>query len=131
MALGYLGCQKLMRHWHELFADRIYDIQYENLISQPAEEIAKLLQYCGLEWNDACVEFHKTDRAVETPSSFQVKQPIYNSSVGSWKNYFKHLEPLVQALAGNTTEAGKERLITINGRSHKVSDLSTEALAEL
>ena len=53
MALAWSGYQKLIRLWIELFADRINDLQYENLISQPTEEIAKLLQNCGLERNDA------------------------------------------------------------------------------
>ncbi|RLA45103.1 MAG: hypothetical protein DRR42_19715 [Gammaproteobacteria bacterium] len=60
------------------------------------------------------MEFHKTDRAVETPSSLQVKQPIYNSSVGSWKKYSKHLEPLVQALA---------ELQKIKAAEHKIARL--------
>jgi hypothetical protein len=56
------------------------------------------LDFCGLEWNDAVLEFHKTDRQVRSASSTQVRKPMYNSAVGRWKNYAKHLEPLRKAL---------------------------------
>jgi len=57
-----------------------------------------LIDYCGLEWNDACLDFHKTKRIVRTASITQVRQPIYNTSVERWRKYEVHLEPLLEAL---------------------------------
>jgi len=62
------------------------------------QRIPELLDFCGLEWNDACMEFHKTKRDVRTASAKQVRQPIYTSSVKAWKVYEKHLQPLKDAL---------------------------------
>jgi tetratricopeptide (TPR) repeat protein len=131
MGSGYLAYQRLMRHWHEIFPGKIYDIQYEKLINNQERETRKLLEYCDLEWSDACLEFHQTERAVQTPSSIQVKQPIYNSSVNSWKNYSKYLDPLKLALSGHIIEAENESLISPNGETYKISDLPEEALTQL
>lgn len=90
--------KKIMAFWREIFSSEIYDISYEGLIENPKEEIEELLSFCGLGWQDGCMEFFKTDRAVMTASAMQVKQPLYKSSIGAWKNYEPYIGELLEAL---------------------------------
>ncbi|MEX2495733.1 MAG: sulfotransferase [Woeseia sp.] len=94
----YLDYHRLMRHWHAVLPLQIYDLHYEQLVQDTEGEIRSLLNFCGLEWEDACLAFHKTRRGVRTPSRWQVRQPIYQGSVQRWKTYAKQLEPLVRIL---------------------------------
>jgi len=88
--------QALMEHWHHILPkDRIYDIQYEALVAEQESQTKALLRHCGLAWDEHCLSFHKTDRAVRTASAAQVRQPVYQRSVHLWRRYEKHLEPLV------------------------------------
>ncbi|MDP6674062.1 MAG: sulfotransferase [Gammaproteobacteria bacterium] len=90
--------QDLITHWDEAMPGRIYHLQYENVISDTENEVRKLLEFCGLGYESACLRFYETKRVVRTASLAQVRQPINDSSVGRWKNYQEHLEPLMQAL---------------------------------
>ncbi len=87
-----------MNYCESLLHDELYEIQYEDLISDQRLETEKLLNYCHLEWDDACLDFHKTRRAVRTASTDQVRQPIYNSSVEAWRVYERELKPLTDIL---------------------------------
>jgi tetratricopeptide (TPR) repeat protein len=98
LAVFYNGYRKIMRHWKRLFPDRIYDIQYEELISDQERAIRDLLEFCELSWDESCLDFHKTERNVITASKFQVRKPIYKTSVQRWKHYEKHLQPLIDKL---------------------------------
>jgi tetratricopeptide (TPR) repeat protein len=89
--------QKLMSHWHTVLPGYIYDIQYEELVAEQETQTRKLIGYCGLPWDEACLSFYKSDRAVKTASDVQVRRPIYKSSVQLWKRYEKHLGPLLSA----------------------------------
>ncbi|MDE2623468.1 MAG: sulfotransferase, partial [Betaproteobacteria bacterium] len=80
--------------WHEKFPGRIYDLDYEKLTENQEEETKKLLAYCGLPWEEACLEFEKTDRAVKTASAVQVRKKMYKGSSQAWKKFEKHLGPL-------------------------------------
>ncbi|MEN8134053.1 MAG: sulfotransferase [Thermodesulfobacteriota bacterium] len=86
--------QDLMLYWHEVFPGKIYDISYEKLVNDQEVETRKLLNHCGLSWDDACLSFHKTSRRVATASAAQVRRPIYKDSVQLWKRYEKQLQPL-------------------------------------
>ncbi|MBF0358438.1 MAG: sulfotransferase [Magnetococcales bacterium] len=88
----------MMAHWHNTLPGFIYDLQYETLTANQEQESRKLLDFCGLEWNEQCLAFHKTVRNVQTASNAQVRKPIYSSSVGGWRNYEKELKPLLDAL---------------------------------
>jgi tetratricopeptide (TPR) repeat protein len=88
----------LMEHWHGLFPGSIFDIRYEDMIADQGSHTRALIEHCGLEWDDACLAFHETDRPVYTASAAQVRQPIYDASVQSWKNYEEWLGPLREAL---------------------------------
>lgn len=90
--------ERLMAHWHEVLPGRIMDINYEDTIADPEYWSRKLIEHVGLEWDDACLAPHKLERTVKTASHWQVRQPIYKTSVARWKNYEKHLGPLKEAL---------------------------------
>jgi hypothetical protein len=88
----------LMRHWHDVFPGAIHDISYESLTSDPEPEIRRLLDACDLEWQEGCLSFHRTPGLVKTASFYQVRQPMYTSSVGLWKKYEAFLQPLLNVL---------------------------------
>ena len=94
----YNQYRDLMAHWHSQLPGFIYDIQYEDLVADQEAQSRALLAHCGLEWDNVCLEFHKTDRAVQTLSSAQVRRPIYKVSVQSWKRYENELAPLLEVL---------------------------------
>lgn len=94
----YLRYLDLMAYWHEQFPGRILDIHYEDTVHDLETQARQLIDYIGLEWNDACLEPHKQKRAVLTASKSQVTQPVYTSSVEKWKIYEKQLQPLVDIL---------------------------------
>ena len=94
----YLLYQNLMRHWHNIFPEIIYDIIYEELVADQEGQTRKLLQHCKLPWNDACLSFYKTSGRVATASSAQVRKPIYEDSVQLWKRYEKQLKSLQEVL---------------------------------
>ncbi len=89
----------LMAHWHSVMPGAIYDIQYEAVVADLENQSRALLDHCGLGWNNACLEFYKTKRPVQTASDFQVRTPIYSGSVGSWKNYEIQLGPLLDEIS--------------------------------
>jgi tetratricopeptide (TPR) repeat protein len=94
----YRQYERLMLHWHEVLPGRIFDINYEDTIADPEFWSRKVIEHAGLDWDDACLAPHKLERSVKTASHWQVRQPIYKSSVQRWKNYEKHLGPLKEAL---------------------------------
>ena len=94
----YLQYQRLMDHWHELMPGRILDVQYEQVVADLETQVRRILDYCGLPFEESCLRFHETERAVKTASSEQVRQPIYSSSVNLWQRYDQHLEELVEVL---------------------------------
>ena len=92
--------QDLMAYWDNIMPGFIYTLRYEELVSDQQKQTQSLLDYCGLPWDEACVNFHKTERRVSTVSLAQVRQPIYKDSVELWKCYEKQLEPLRKAIYG-------------------------------
>jgi len=95
----YLEYFHLMQYWRETLPHGAFlDVQYEDVVSDQAAQSRRILQYCGLEWHNACGEPHKNKRAVLTASRVQVRQPVYQSSVERWRNYERHLGPLFEAL---------------------------------
>ena len=88
----------MMAFWREKFPGCIYDLDYEKLTLNQEDETRKLLEYCELSWEDGCLDFHKTTRAVKTASLSQVRKKIYTGSSKAWKKYEKYLEPLSKKL---------------------------------
>ena len=95
----YRDYLSIMAHWRSVLpADAFYEIEYEQLVANQEEESKKLIAYCGLEWSDACLNPHKTERNVKTASVIQVRQPVYTSSVERWRVYEPFLGPLLAEL---------------------------------
>ena len=90
--------EDLMAHWRDVLPGRFYEVSYEQLTSNQEEESRKLIEYCGLDWQEACLDFHNTQRKVKTASAFQVRQPMHNQSVDLWKRYGDALQPLLDNL---------------------------------
>jgi tetratricopeptide (TPR) repeat protein len=95
----YADYARLMEHWRRVLpAGAFLDVHYEDIVADQEGQSRRILEYCGLEWNDACLDFHKNKRAVSTASVSQVRQPIYKSSVERWRPYEKFMGPLFDAL---------------------------------
>jgi tetratricopeptide (TPR) repeat protein len=95
-----LTYQRMMAHWKALLPGQILDVDYETLVQHPRESVQNMLAHVGLEWDEACLQFHASDREVRTASSFQVRQPLYTSAVKRWEHYREELAPLREALEG-------------------------------
>lgn len=98
IGLYYHEYDRLMRHWKNVFPGRIFENRYEDLISDQEGQSRRLIDYLGLPWDDACLRFFEKEGSVRTISRWQVRQPIYTSSVGRWKNYGSKVQPLIDAL---------------------------------
>jgi len=83
-----------MNFWSVTFPNQIYNISYENLVSNKEVEIKNLLKFCELEWDANCLLPHKNKKRVATASIEQVRNPIYKTSIKKWENYAKHLTSL-------------------------------------
>ncbi len=94
----YLQYLRIMKHWDEVMPGKILRVDYEDVVVDTEVEIRRILSWCGLPWEDGCVRFYESDRVVTTASSEQVRQPIYKSGIGFWKNYQAHLEELTGML---------------------------------
>jgi tetratricopeptide (TPR) repeat protein len=93
----------LMDHWDRVLPGRVLRVQHEDVIEDLEKQVRRILDYCDLPFEQSCVDFHETERAVRTPSSEQVRQPIYKSSMQQWKNYQQFLTPLLTSL-GNAKD---------------------------
>ena len=94
----YLQYRRVIEHWREVLPGFVLEVNYEDVVSDLETQVRRILDFCGLPFEDACLRFHETDRAVKTASSEQVRRPIYASSVDLWRNYEHHLDELVQSL---------------------------------
>lgn len=101
VAQFYNQYRLLMKHWHMLMPGAIYDISYEALTQNPEYEIRQLLAACDLEWQENCVNFNQGASVVKTASSYQVRQPMYTSSIKLWEKYQEFLGPLLDELNEN------------------------------
>ena len=94
----YQDYLRLMRHWRQALPGAAWRCQYEELVASPEDQVRQLLRHCGLGYEAACLRFHETRRAVRTASAEQVRQPLYQSSVGAWRRFERQLQPLREAL---------------------------------
>lgn len=94
----YLQYTRMMEHWHEVLPGKVLDLQYEDMVMDQETQTRRLLEYCGLPWEDACLAFYDTERAINTASSEQVRRPIYTRSLHSWRRFEVHLGPLIEVL---------------------------------
>ncbi|MCH7822137.1 MAG: sulfotransferase [Proteobacteria bacterium] len=91
LAHYYQQYDAMMKHWHEVLPGKVLDVHYEEVVTDLESQVRRILEHCGLSFEQSCVDFHKTDRAVKTASSEQVRQPIYTGAMGTWRRYEQHL----------------------------------------
>jgi tetratricopeptide (TPR) repeat protein len=98
LGIYYRDYVELMDHWDAALPGMVLRVQYEDVVNDTAGQVERILDYCGLPHEDACVRFYETKRSVRTPSSEQVRQPIFTSGLEQWRNFEAWLEPLKSAL---------------------------------
>ena len=98
IARYYNGYRALMEHWEQALPMPIHTVSYEAMVAGQREQTEALLTFVGLEWEDACLSFHESERSVATASLWQVRQPIYNKSVARWRRYEKELQPFIDGI---------------------------------
>ena len=94
----YSGYVELMAHWDKVLPDKILRVQYEDVVEDLESEVRRLLDFLGLPFDQRCIDFHETERAVHTPSAEQVRQPLYKSGLEQWKSFEPFLDPLKESL---------------------------------
>ena len=94
----YLQYQRIMDHWHEVLPGKVLDVHYEDMVTDQENQTRRLLEHLGLPWEDQVLRFYETERAVNTASSEQVRQPIYTKALNHWRNYESQLEELIEIL---------------------------------
>jgi hypothetical protein len=99
IGIYYRSYVEIMDHWDKALPGKILWVQYEDVVADLYTQVRCILDYCGLPFEQACIDFNTNKRAVRTPSSEQVRQPIYQSGLEQWRNYESHLGPLKKALS--------------------------------
>ena len=100
----YCDYERLVGHWKDVLELRMFEVQYEELVANQESMSREMISFCGLEWDDRCLRFYETDRPVLTSSNWQVRQPMFSSSVERWRNYEKFLAPLVATVGFPSSE---------------------------
>jgi tetratricopeptide (TPR) repeat protein len=90
--------QRLVDHWRDVMPETMLEVHYEQVVADLEPQARRIIAHCGLEWDGACLAFHRNARPVRTASATQVRQPIYRSSIGRWRPYEDALQPLLQSL---------------------------------
>jgi tetratricopeptide (TPR) repeat protein len=94
----YKDYVELMDHWDKVFPGKILRVQYEDVVTDLNTQVRRILDYCGLDFEESCISFYENERSVRTPSSEQVRQPIYQGGVEQWRNFEDYLGPLKDSL---------------------------------
>jgi hypothetical protein len=95
----YLAFDRLVAHWRAVLPGRVHEVSYERLVADQHGETRRLLEHCGLDWEDACLSFERNPAAVATASAVQVREPLHARAVGRWRHYERELQPLIRLLA--------------------------------
>lgn len=111
LAAYYSAYSALMQHWRDTLGSRLIEVDYESLVNDQERATRALVEACGLPWEAGCLEFHRNESPILTASAAQVRQPLYQSSVGLWRRYERELEPLLERLRafGVTAERAPQR----------------------
>lgn len=102
--LGELGryyCRyaELMTHWRSILPeDSMLEVTYEDLVQDIENQSRRIIEYCGLDWDERCLRFYETERTIDTASAIQVRRPVYHGSIGRWRRYAAHISPLEREL---------------------------------
>jgi hypothetical protein len=94
----YQAYLKLMAHWDQVLPDFVLTVNHEDVVDDLEKQVRRILDFCGLSFEQSCVDFHKTKRTIKTPSSEQVRQPIYKSATEQWRHFEPYLAPLKKVL---------------------------------
>ena len=94
----YIAYRRLMHHWSETLPGGIHELQYEDLVADPTQQTRRLLDFCGLDWEEGCTDFHTNTAPTTTASAAQVRRRLYNTSVSQWRHYATQLAPLKEQL---------------------------------
>jgi tetratricopeptide (TPR) repeat protein len=114
----YKRYERLMAHWRRVLPPgRMLEVRYEDVVADLEGQTRRLLDHCGLRFDERCIAFHETQRAVRTASAAQVRQPIYKDSIGRWRRYEEFLGPLLAELGRGTGEASDGASSSSSGRS--------------
>lgn len=111
IGLFYNAYLSQMDHWHEVLPERVLTLQHERLVREPEDTIRTLLEHVGVAFEENCLHFHQTERAVRTASSEQVRQPINTKGIGTWRKVAKHLEPLRETLGAATLKRFEDTIV--------------------
>jgi histone deacetylase complex regulatory component SIN3 len=104
LAEHYKNYMRLMNHWRKVLPEGSFlEVQYEDIVADIEAEARRLVEYCELEWDDSCLAFYNNKRQVRTASVAQVRKPIFKQSVERWRNYERHLAPLLDVLGEKQT----------------------------
>jgi len=95
----YLEYDRIMAHWEQIIPGGILRVQYEDVVADLESQARRMLEFCGLPWEDACLSYYDSGREISTASSEQVRSPIYSGAIGFWKNYEPHLDEIKEILA--------------------------------
>lgn len=98
IARYYQAYLKLMTHWQQVLPNFVLTVNHEDVVEDLETQVRRILDFCGLEFEQSCLDFHKTKRNIKTPSSEQVRQPIYKSATEQWRHFEQHLAPLKKVL---------------------------------
>jgi len=98
LARYYAAYHQLMQHWNSVLPGVVHTIHYEDVVDDLEKESRRLLEFCGLEWQPQCLKFHENKEASTTASTAQIRRPVYQSSVGKWRNYESQLQPVADIL---------------------------------
>jgi hypothetical protein len=94
----YIAYYSLMQHWRDCIPGAFLDVDYEDLVNDTPAQARRIIDYLELDWEDACLDFHRRGGAAATASAAQVRQPVYSTSVGMWRNYARQLAPFRERL---------------------------------
>ena len=100
----FAGYVRVMDHWDQVLPGFVLRVMHEDVVDNLETQVRRILDFCNLPFEENCLHYYKTERNIRTPSSEQVKQPIYRSAVQQWRNYEKHLQPLRDALGPDILE---------------------------
>jgi hypothetical protein len=98
IARYYIAYHRLMDHWRSTMPETIHELRYESLVADQRDVMGSLLRFCGLEWEEACIDFHENTAASTTASASQIRRPLYASSVAQWRRYEAELTELSDQL---------------------------------
>ena len=119
LGLYYRKYVSLMTYWREIFPGEIYDVYYEDLVANTELNARQMIKYIGLEWEDSVMDRQSSQKSVKTLSAWQVRQPVYTTSAGRWRNYEKHLVPLIDTLGPIVQKYEDELAMIASGQNRK------------